>query len=420
MNVSAPAAERGRFGTWPFDRQQTWLLLAAIAAGIVVRLILLPTQGMRGDIDTFTQWVRSIALNGLPNAYDEKLSFPPVMAYIWGLQAAIEPAFRDAVDASSDGIRVIMKLPPTLADFGLAALVGYALRATPRWALLGAAAVLLYPGIVYTSAWWGQYESIYVLFALAAAVLAIDGRNGWAAGILALSLMTKPQALPMLLPFAAWFLATGGRREFVRCTVIGAAVIVVVWLPFLAADGPVNYVRNVAAYQGERFAVLSIWAWNIWWLVEVLAAGGEFVTDSGPIVGPLTLRHVGFLITGVLEVVVAFAVLRDPRPRTLILALAASVLIAFSFLTAMHERYSYAAALFLLLLIPDVRFRWINVAFAIVFTANLFVAVPPTIDSRTLIREFPALGVLGSIVMLAITAILYALLTRREIRDRDV
>jgi hypothetical protein len=228
--------------------------------------------------------------------------------------------------------------------------------------------------------------------------------------------MTKPQALPMLLPFAAWFLATGGWREFVRCALIGAAVVLLVWLPFLAADGPVNYVRNVAAYQGERFAVLSIWAWNIWWLVEVVAAGGEFVTDNAPIVGPLSLRHVGFAITGLLEVVVAVAVLRDPRPRTLILALAASVLIAFSFLTAMHERYSYGAALFLLLLIPDVRFRWINVAFAIVFTLNLIVAVPPTPDSRTLVREFPVLGVVGSLAMLAITAMLYAILTRRDLR----
>ena len=34
-----------------------------------------------------------------------------------------------------------MKLPATLADFGLAALVAYALRDRPRWARIGVAAV---------------------------------------------------------------------------------------------------------------------------------------------------------------------------------------------------------------------------------------------------------------------------------------
>ena len=45
--------------------------------------------------------------------------------------------------------------------------------------------------------------------AMAAVVFAIRGRNGLAAALLAVSLMTKPQALPFLVPFAAWFWATG-------------------------------------------------------------------------------------------------------------------------------------------------------------------------------------------------------------------
>ena len=47
--------------------------------------LLLPTQGLRGDLDQFVLWVHGIAVNGLPVAYDQNLSFPPVMAYIWGL-----------------------------------------------------------------------------------------------------------------------------------------------------------------------------------------------------------------------------------------------------------------------------------------------------------------------------------------------
>ena len=58
-----------------------------------------------------------------------------------------------------------MKAPATLADLGLAALVVFALRDRPRWAALGAVAILLHPAVIDVSAWWGQYESIFVLFA---------------------------------------------------------------------------------------------------------------------------------------------------------------------------------------------------------------------------------------------------------------
>ena len=56
------------------------------------------------------------------------------MAYIWGVLAAIEPAFQTVTDASDPWIRALMKVPASLADIGLALLVVYAL---PRPAVLG-------------------------------------------------------------------------------------------------------------------------------------------------------------------------------------------------------------------------------------------------------------------------------------------
>jgi hypothetical protein len=68
--------------------------------------------------------------------------------------------------------------------------------------------------------------------------------------------MTKPQALPFLLPFAAWFWAQGGWRELARAAAIGLGVIVVLWLPFAAAGGPGDYLRNLAVYQNDIFSIL--------------------------------------------------------------------------------------------------------------------------------------------------------------------
>ena len=155
-------------------RRVTALTIAVIVA-VVIRALLLPAAGLPGDFDAFAQWVGHIANNGLPNAYDEELTFGPVMTYIWWLLGLIEPGFRTAVDSSDPGLRVLLKLPSTLADFGLAACVAWILRSTPGWAVVGAVIVLLHPATWYVSAWWGQYESIYVLMALLAVLFAIGG-----------------------------------------------------------------------------------------------------------------------------------------------------------------------------------------------------------------------------------------------------
>ena len=112
---------------------------------------------------------------------------------------------------------------------------------------------------------------------------------------------------------------------------------------------------------------------------------------------------VGYAITAVLALVVALAILRDPRPRTLILGLAATTLIAFSFLTSMHERYAFGVVGFLMLLVPDRTVRALAIAFAIVFTANLLAAAPPTPQIAALLPIDGWLGIAGSVAILALT-----------------
>jgi Gpi18-like mannosyltransferase len=386
-------------------------LLVAFGAAIVIRLILLPTPGLRGDLDQFVLWVHGIAVNGLPNAYDQNLSFPPVMAYVWGILAAIQPAFQTVTDASDPGIRALMKVPASLADIALALLALYALRDRLVWGVAAAIAILLHPAVIDISAWWGQYESIYLLFALAAVVFALNGRDGLAAAALALALMTKPQALPFLVPFAAWFLARGGVRGFLKAAAIGLAVIVVVWLPFIPAGGPLHYLQNLDQYQNDIFAVISLRAWNLWWLVQSALGGGDFVSDQNKILGPLTFRTLGYALTLLFEAVVFLAVLRDPRPRTLILGLAASTLIAFCFLTTMHERYAYGALIFLMLLLVERPVRALAIGFGIVFTLNLLAAVPPTPEIGAALPVDGPLGIAGSVAMIALALLCLRLAT---------
>ncbi len=269
-----------------------WLLLAIpllFFAGVVVRLWVLPSRGLVGDVDQFVLWVHGIAIDGWNRAYDQNLSFPAVMAWVWGLLAAVEPAFRSVTDSADPGIRSLMKIPASLADLGIAAAAIWWFRDQPKLALLAGGAILLWPATWYVSAWWGQYESIYVLGAVLALLAARSGLPLVAAGLLAVSLMTKPQALPFLVPFGAWFLATQGVRGTLKAAVVGAVVVVLLWLPFVAAGGPGNYLNNLATYQNDMFNMLSLKAWNPWALLQELGANGRLRLGSNGRLGPVLI-----------------------------------------------------------------------------------------------------------------------------------
>ena len=244
------------------------LVLAAallFVAGIAIRLWVLPARGLSGDVDQFVVWIHGIATGGWANAYEQNLSFPAVMAWIWGLMALVQPAFATVVDAADPAISAFMKVPASVADLGIALAVGWWFRDRAWASLASMAAVLLWPVTWYVSAWWGQYESIYVLPAVLAVLAARADRPGLVAVLVTVSLMTKPQAVPFLVPFGAWYLATQGLLGTLRGVLIAAVTAFVLWLPFLAAGGPLDYLANVQTYQNDIFSVLSLRAWNPWW-----------------------------------------------------------------------------------------------------------------------------------------------------------
>ena len=400
MRLGTSAKQAGRGPAARFGRRE-WLALAlGLVAFVGIRAILLPLPGLAGDVNDFLAWARAINANGLGNAYDQAVSFPPVLPWIWWLLGSVAPDLLNPTPNDPTALALI-KLPATLTDLGIAAIVGWSLRDRPGWAVAATVAVLLHPAIFYVSAWWAQFESVYVLPMLIAWALAVRGRPGWAAVAIAIGLMTKPQALPLAIPFAAWFLATSGWRGTARAAAIGAATIIVLWTPFLAAGGPGKYLEHLADYTAQ-FAVLSLRAWNPWWILQSLTGGGEFVADGSAVLGPVTFRWLGIAITGLMEALVFLWVLRRPTASGLAWGLAAAGLVAFVGLTTMHERYAFPALVFLLVLFPDRRAVALWAALGIAYTLNLVAAVPPTPEMGAVFPVDGWLGIAGSMAMTAI------------------
>ena len=333
-------------------------------------------------MDIFAKWANWIATNPLGEAYRTDLAFPPVMVYVFWVLGILEPAFRTATDASDLAVRLALKVPAIVADAGLALGVAYLLRDRPRWAIAAALGVLLSPVVIYTSAWWGQFESIYVLAGLVAAILAIGGRPYLAAIALGVALMAKPQALAFLPPFAAWAWARLGWRGAIGTGLVTAATLAVLWLPFVSDGGPQAYLETLGRHQGQIFAILSLRAWNPWWILQTAIAGDGFVADGGAILGPLSPRHPG--VPGGRPA----RDRRDPRGRPGADGArpparpGGSTLILFGFLTSVHERYAYAALVFLAPLIPDRRVLVTWLGLTAVMTLNVIAAVPPSAGDR--------------------------------------
>lgn len=399
-------------GRW--TRQRILTFAIGLVAAAALRVVLLPLVGLRDDTDQFVGWVHQLA-TGLPlgEAYRLDLSFPPVMVYVFWALAHFVPAFGTASDAGDLVARVAIKVPAAVADIGLALGVAYLLRARPRWAIGAALGVAFIPLTWYVSSWWGQFESIYVLLGLVAAILMLAEHPVLAAAVLGLALMTKPQALPFLVPFAAYVIGRYGWRRAMVFGILMGAVAAITWLPFVGDGGPSRYLANLGHYQDGIYAVLSLRAWNAWWLVQEPATGGSFLADSGQLLGPLTPRLIGYALAGLGELAVFLAVFRRPTRNGLLLGLTAAVLVAFCFLTTMHERYSYAAVIFLAAAAAGRKPSVACAALSVVATANIIAAIPPSTVPGSLIPLGGPVGIAGSLAILALAAVVIVELLRR-------
>ena len=264
-----------------------------------------------GDLDQYARWAHHLATD-LPfgAAYQQDFSYMPVLVGVFGALAHLVPAFETAGDASTVAVRVALKVPALLGELAIVAGLLTLLRHRPSIAGAAILAFLLVPATWYIGAWWGQLDAVYVALCLWAAILASRDRPWLFAVVLGLAMMTKPQALFLAAPFAGYAIGRWGVRRSALVGLVAIAVALLTWLPFLPYGGAADYLRNLDYYQNNQYPILSMRAWNPWWLVQVAFAGDRFVLDSTPVLGPLTPRYLGFIVAALGEILVFVAVMR--------------------------------------------------------------------------------------------------------------
>ena len=284
-------------------------ILALLALGLALRVVLafaiFPMHGFAGDLDLFWQWARTLAASGPGTFYASTGSadYPPAYLYaLWLLGLTGEPA--------------LLKLPPILADPGIAAIV-YALAV--RWrgrrtGLVAAALFLFLPVSWYDSALWGQVDAVGTLVAVAALLLLVEGWSEAALATAVLAVLVKPQyaiTLGVVIPVLVrrhllrpgsgpaprlgrrlsrldaalgGLLRDQGPRRLVSSAATAGLVAVLVIMPFdIATYAPASLadlpvIAQVAGLTGlfgrlgNEYPVLAANAFNPWALVAAIRA----------------------------------------------------------------------------------------------------------------------------------------------------
>ena len=386
------------------------ILGVGFLAALAVRLAVLPGYILLGDLDQYARWAHHLATD-LPfgAAYRQDFSYMPVLVGVFGALARLVPGFATAGDAGDVGVRIALKVPALLGELAIVTGLFTLLRQRPSLAVAAILAVLLVPATWYIGAWWGQLDAVYVALCLWAAILASRDRRWLFAVVLGLAMMTKPQALFLAAPFAGYAIGRWGIRRAALVGLVAAAVALLTWLPFVPYGGVADYLRNLDYYQNDQYPILSMRAWNPWWLLQVAFGGDRFVLDSTPVLGPLTSRYLGLIATALGEILVFVAVLRRATTERLLVGLAAATLAAFCLMTSMHERYAYAALVFLA---PALDRRPVQLAWGILAVAislNVVAGAAPG-QIGPIVPLAGSVSIAGSIAMTVATAIACAVL----------
>ncbi len=341
------------------SRDAALVLGAAIALGVVIRLLVFRGSGFPSDVATFMAWAERMAEIGPGRFYAPGYfsDYPPGFLYVLWIAGKL---------FDGEVLRLVVKGLSIPADIAIAILLYRLLRpyAGATTGAVAGAVWMLQPAGIFAGPFWGQVDAWGTLPYLAALVAAGRRRWVWAGVLAAIAGMVKPQfgivAVVVAAAAAFEFVRTGRWRPLVDVLLSGLVTGLLIALPFGMTPGAfIALVRGAS----ETYPYTSLYAFNGW-----------------SIVGDFWKPDVQYVFAGGVLLVVGIAASVAPlwwrRDTAMLLATGAFAAMAFYFLpTRAHERYLYPAlALLLPFAVTRVRLVWPYVVMALTFFGTLYFA----------------------------------------------
>jgi len=337
------------------ERHRRWLWIG-LGAGLIVHLALLPTQGFTGDLQAFDSWMRAAIAFGATHVYEHVFcDYLPGYLYLTkgvGLLWTIVtrqplPPFHSVAQ------RMLLKVIPALADLA-GAWVLYRIGRTRRQPALAAAIGVSYalnPAMLFTSAVWGQVDSLLALLLLLAVWSISCAQSAIGFALLTATMLIKPQAVALVPMLALGALCVSGARVLIVAPLASGLTAAALLLPFVAA-GQMAAVWSTVSIIVGHFSAVSMNAHNVWWLIWGRASPNtsDMMRFGNAL---LSYRALGMIMLGVATLLILWRLSRALRARAteplpaLCEAGALQMFAFYLFPTEMHERYIVPALIFL-------------------------------------------------------------------------
>jgi Gpi18-like mannosyltransferase len=320
--------------------------------GLSLRLLLSLEPGNGFDVGINQGWGLSAVKLGLARSYVEQVNgnmipnYPPLGLMIFSWVGHLYQFFVSAdFDTSLLAYRVAIKLPAIFADLATTAMLYSVVRfwKNETQGIVAAVIYALHPAVLYDSAVWGQTDSVFTMFMVAALWEHSRGRWYLSPANAALAILAKAQAI-MLYPFFA-VIYTRTLSTFIRGLAVGLAMIALVLAPYMIG-GTLEAALNVYRTSVGFYPIVSSAAYNFWW--ALFADQAMQMNDHDLFFDLIAYRTLGYTIFFSIYGIVIATLWRhlraEPSKTTGLVLFSAAAIFAqafFLFNTEMHERYLF-------------------------------------------------------------------------------
>ncbi len=318
-----------------------------IIIAFIVRCLFI-FSGFSGDVNNHISWGIDILTNGPVGVYSREFvykyhtmtpTYPPIALalftgseYLYRSTIGLSTHLNSSFQLYPSRLVWFLERPAThpgffkfwaiLADVGLAVLI---YKITKNY-WLSMMLICLNPALVYNSSYWGQIESIPVLFTLLS--LHLIKKPFVSVSFFTLALLTKQSTIIFIPLYALFFLRSHKPKTIIQSFVVFLTTFFIISLPFSFTFS--TYVNKIQTGSGSDY--VTDHAFNFWSLLTGLGK----IHDTN-------YRLAGYLLFAVCLIFI----IKKISKTNIYWAFGLTTYAAFLFLTRMHERYLGAAIPFL-------------------------------------------------------------------------
>ncbi len=248
-------------------------MFALLSFSFLFRVLLFPLPGYSIDTNDFGSWFHTAAIYGVRVFYPNAgfCDYPPFNIFIFWAFGSL--AARLSLFGTSF-LNYVIKLPPNIFDTATAFLIFVFVRKRLNFkmSLLATGVYAFNPAVIFNTAVWGQYDSIYTFFLVLSLLLILASKPEFSAVAFAIGLLTKPQSIALAPLIVFIIFAKFGWRKLLSSILAAAVTIFVIILPFQWSN-PVTFLKNIyfGAYQGYPYTTMNafnLWAFGGFWVLR--------------------------------------------------------------------------------------------------------------------------------------------------------